>query len=65
MTRKSYPSIQAQDCDTIRLCRQAFGDTCGVQVLSVHGRTLRWIRRIAPWQPDSYTGENYSSTSNT
>ena len=34
MARKSYPSIQAQDCDTIRLCRQTFGDTCRVQVPS-------------------------------
>jgi len=34
MARKSYPSIQAQDCDTIRLYRQTFGDTCRVQVPS-------------------------------
>jgi len=34
MARKSYPSIQAQDCDTVRLYCEAFGDTCGVQVLS-------------------------------
>ena len=34
MARNSYPSIQAQDCDTVRLYRQTFGDTCGVRILS-------------------------------
>ena len=64
MARNSYPSIQAQDCDTVRLYCQAFGDTCGVRILSAMARTLRRIGSIPPWQPDRYTGKNYSSTGN-